>query len=213
MDSPPQLKLKGRKLFDEELGRRARVNSHTGGGNKRKMLKSSALILISLSMLHMFYWRTPLLTYISETKVSKEEEVDAWNLLQKDVEILRRREATRKAERREHNKGNMQRNRRRPFAPIPKLVRTPLDLPALPGQDSSTQFKSAHIIQLDGESKYLQPKQKKLQPWVFANTTTVDESEDDSDLTRSQTVVYDNDRECVPMAEWQTTFHVRSFNV
>lgn len=207
IESPPS--LKGRKLFDEEYGRRIRAHIYYGGGRRHKMLTSSVVIFISVSMLHMFYWRAPLLSYLSEGKVTKEQEVDAWNLLRKDTELLRSREAMRKARRRD-NKMSLQGNGRRAFTPIPKPRLKPLDFEPLPGISYISQSKSIRMIHLDVKSMYLQSKITKLQPWLIHNTTYSDEPEDEpEDLTRSQTVVYENDRECVPMADWQTTFHVR----
>lgn len=48
----------------------------------------------------------------------------------------------------------------------------------------------------------------KLLEWISSRQDSAEEpSEDEADL-KSSTVVWDKDRECVPMADWQDTFHV-----
>lgn len=206
-ESPPP-SIKGRKLFDEDQGSRTKNSTHPISVRRRSKLKSSLAVLISISILHMFWWRVPLLSYLTESKVSKEQEIDAWILLQKDVEMLLSREAKREARRRRNTKLQMQRNRRG-FVPIPKLKRKPFEMQPLPGTDKALQSTVSRVVQLDAKAKPVRGKQEKLQPWVSHNSTN-EESEDEPDLTRSQTVVYDSDRECVPMSDWQATFHVSS---
>jgi hypothetical protein len=143
---------------------------------------------------------------MAENKVSKEQELDTWMLLRKDVDILQKREAKRAAHRRQKRKG-VTRNRLA-FVPVPELVRVPLILQMLPDRPSSLQSPFVRVVGLDStrNNMLLQNTHTKLQQWVLP--TNSNESENESDTTKSQTVVYDHDHECVPMADWQTTFHV-----
>lgn len=201
--------LKGRKLtYDEDISSWKRRSSYTG--TSKKLVKSSLLFLLFCSMLHIFLYRTSLTSYMAENKTNKEYELDAWSLLQKDVEALRRRDVKREARRRENRKKAPKRSIRRnklAFVPMFKLKQKPLDLQMIPSNNEKLQRPSRRVFQLESRLRH---KHTKLQPWLYHNETNSD-SEDEPDMTRSQTVVYDDDQNCIPMEEWQTTFHV-SFN-
>ena len=205
---PPNL-LKGRKLdFDEDRSHiwRQKANRYAGSNNPRRFLKPSALMLLMFSSLQMFWWRAPLLSFLTENRKSREQEMDAWSLLQKDLVLLRKREAKGDALYKE-NKMKAARIGTLTFEPIPKLRRKPLQFELSPNKISELQ-SSSRVVRLD-ETAQILPNKKKLQPWIYHNTTISEISEDESDKTRSQTVVYDNDKECIPMEDWQSTFNVR----
>jgi len=145
------------------------------------------------------------MSFMSDTKLNKEQDLDAWTLLQKDVDLLRSRQAKRNSRRREKPKKKAVQRNGLFFMTVPKLRRKPLDL-QIPSIDASLQSIYRRVVPLDA-SHILQPKQRKLQPWIFYNTTYPGRIQDEPDMTRSQTVVYESDQNCIPMAEWQSTFH------
>ena len=212
-DAESPIALRGRKLsFGEGTGRaNVRMGQMTycfSSGSNQKLIKSTVLLFISLSMVHMFWWRAPLMSFMSDTKLNKEQDLDAWTLLQKDVDLLRSRQAKRNSRRREKPKKKAVQRNGLFFMTVPKLRRKPLDL-QIPSIDASLQSIYRRVVPLDA-SHILQFKQRKLQPWIFYNTTYPGRIQDEPDMTRSQTVVYESDQNCIPMAEWQSTFHVSS---
>jgi hypothetical protein len=138
-------------------------------------------------------------------EAGREQEMDDWSLHQTESHAVTRTEIHTKKEARKH----AARRNRLAFVSIPKLKRAPLELKLLPLDDKTPRTRTFRVIRLDGKTELLKSKPKRLQDWLLQNGTITDESEDEVGATRSQTVVYDNDRDCVPMAEWQTTFHVR----
>ena len=75
-------------------------------------------------------------------------------------------------------------------------------------------IKLNQLIILDGfDGSFSQKESTNLKNWLFYNSSTDNDnlSEDDPELvTRSQTAVWENDDQCVPMSDWQTTVHVSS---
>ena len=65
---------------------------------------------------------------MSDTKLNKEQDLDAWTLLQKDVDLLRSRQAKRNSRRREKPKKKAVQRNGLFFMTVPKLRRKPLDL-------------------------------------------------------------------------------------
>ena len=198
--------IKGRKLtYDEDANDWKRRSS--SNGSSKKLVKSSLLFLLFSSLLHIFLYRTSLTSYITENRTSKEYELDAWSLLQKDVEALRRRDMKREARRRENRRKTPKkyiRRNRLAFVPLFQLRQKPLNLQIMPSNNDHLQYSSRRVFQLESTSRN---KEIELQPWLYLDETN-SESEDEPDVSRSQTVVYDNDQECVPTENWQTTFHV-----
>eukprot|EP00804_Cyclotella_cryptica_P011733 CCRYP_011348-RA/>CCRYP_011348-RA protein AED:0.03 eAED:0.03 QI:145/1/1/1/1/0.75/4/1296/327 len=205
----PQV-IRARKLsFDEDdcsnghHGSRQRTQSYSGGKRHRR-LKSSMMLLLSFSTLNMLWWRTPVLSYMYRlNEAGREQEVDHWSLHQSQSEATNRRKTHTKRQAKTH----AGRRNKLAFASIPKLTRTPLELKLLPFDDKPPRTRTSRVVRLDGKTELSTSKRKRFEEWVLQNQTIYDESEDDLDMTRTQTVVYDNDRECVPMEDWQTTFH------
>lgn len=213
-DAESPITLRGRKLsFGEgtshENLRTKQMTYSYSSGSTQKLLKSSMLLFIPLLMVHMFWWRAPLMSFISGSKMNREQDIDAWTLLQKDVDLLRNRQAKRDPRRSEKTKKALQRNGLF-FMAVPKLRRKPLDL-QIPSINASLRSIYRRVVPLDA-SHIVQPKQTKLQPWLLFNTTESDRIQDEPDAARSQTVVYESNQKCIPMAEWQSTFHVSSMH-
>lgn len=81
---------------------------------------------------------------------------------------------------------------------------------------SSKSIVFNRLVSLDGDEINVlkrDVKSERLQRWLIthdqANNHTRNETKDDH--WRSETVVWEHDEECVPMADWQTTFHVSHF--
>lgn len=204
--------IRGRKLsFEDEdflngrHGSRHKTQSQLAGKRNRR-LKSSMMLFLSLSTLNLLRWRTPVFSYMHRiNEVGREQEVDDWSLHQRENHAMTRREIHTKKEARRY----AARRNQLAFVSIPKLKRAPLELKLLQLDDKTPRNRTFRVVRLDGKTELLKPKPKRLQDWLLQNETITDESEDEVEATRSQTVVYDNDRDCVPMADWQTTFHVR----
>lgn len=204
-DSPNRA---GKLSFDSDgfiNGHRGRAGprAHVYTGSKRRKLFRSGIVLAFFTIGQFFWWRRPLSSYINDANDNgskREQEMDAWSLHQSDTkkrEDLRRDKKKRAAI-----------NRKMSFVPIPKLIRRPLQLTFSSVGNSPFRNTFARVIGLDNTTNLKQHKQANLQGWLSKNETTADAFENESDMLKSQTVVYDSDRECVPMEDWQSTFHV-----
>jgi hypothetical protein len=73
-------------------------------------------------------------------------------------------------------------------------------------------IKIHRLVFLDGSAKNSVGDIRVDQNDLLTNNTDEDggASEDGNAAQRSQTVVWDDDEQCVPMSEWQTTIHVRA---
>jgi hypothetical protein len=73
-------------------------------------------------------------------------------------------------------------------------------------------IKLHRLVFLDGSAKNSVADNRVDQNDLLTNNTDEDggASEDGNAAQRSQTVVWDDDEQCVPMSEWQTTIHVRT---
>ena len=84
---------------------------------------------------------------------------------------------------------------------------------------SSTSIRHKQVVILDGISDIISKlDEDNLEDWLVHKSRGGDndldqESEDQEALAmRSSTAVWENDEQCVPMADWQTALHVSSFS-
>ena len=97
--------------------------------------------------------------------------------------------------------------RRLPFRPHPnKKDGRFLSLPK-----PTESIKLHRLVYLDGNAE-ISVAHNFLHDWITTNNTDDegDASEDGNSVQRSQTVVWDDDEQCIPMSEWQTSIHVRA---
>ena len=95
------------------------------------------------------------------------------------------------------------------------LPRLELSLPT-----STTSIRHEQVVILDGISDIISKLDEgsaNLEDWLGHKSDGEEdldnESEDQEALAmRSSTAVWENDEQCVPMADWQTTLHVSSFS-
>ena len=108
------------------------------------------------------------------------------------------------------------RPRRRSFRPHPlraSIRSSPWSL-SFPIATESIRFNRMVLLDDGNRDISNEYKSSKLEDWLLHGSSgdIEDGSEDEDLVRRSQTVVWDNDGECVPMSEWQRTVHVSTLS-
>ena len=141
----------------------------------------------------------------------KESTVLHWSL----KDMIEEEEVKKGRKRKDTLNDNIQLQQLRSFTPHPNRqhqTESPSWKLALPTPAES--IKLNQLIILDGfNGSFKQKESTNLKDWLFHKSSTDNDnlSEDDPGLVmRSQTAVWENDDQCVPMSDWQTTIHVSS---
>ena len=141
----------------------------------------------------------------------KESTVLHWSL----KDMIEEEEVKKGRKRKDTLNDNIQLQQLRSFTPHPNRqhqTESPSWKLALPTPAES--IKLNQLIILDGfNDSFNQKESTNLKDWLFHKSSTDNDnlSEDDPGLVmRSQTAVWENDDQCVPMSDWQTTIHVSS---
>jgi len=103
---------------------------------------------------------------------------------------------------------------RRSFRPHPlraSIRSSPWSL-SFPIATESIRFNRMVLLDDGNRDISNEYKSSKLEDWLLHGSNIEDGSEDEDLVRRSQTVVWDNDEECVPMSEWQRTVHVSNLS-
>lgn len=142
----------------------------------------------------------------------KKSKVLHWSL----KEMIEEEEVKKGRKRKDTLNDNIQLQQLRSFTPYPNRqhqTESPSWKLTLPTPAES--IKLNQLIILDGFNGSFKQKESStnLKDWLFHKSSTDNDnlSEDDPELVmRSQTAVWENDDQCVPMSDWQTTVHVSS---